>query len=53
VTAGQTYTLTATGKSSESMDGYIYTINQNGIKSSNLPGGSSAACWLIKEGGSC
>lgn len=53
VTAGQTYTLTATGESSERMGGYTYTINQKGIKSSDLPGGSSAACWLIKEGGSC
>jgi type IV pilus assembly protein PilE len=53
VTTGQTYTLTATGVAAEGMGGYTYTLNQQGIKSSALPGGSAAACWLIKEGASC
>ncbi len=52
-TNGQTYTLTATGVAAEGMDGYLYTINQRGEKSSDLPDGSSAACWLIGKGSSC
>jgi len=52
-TDGQTYTLTATGVAAEGMDGYLYTINQRGVKSSDLPDGSSAACWLMGKGSSC
>jgi len=53
VTDGQTYTLTATGVAAEDMDGYSYTINHRGVKSSDLPDGSSAACWRMKTGSSC
>lgn len=52
VTAGQTYTLTATGVSTENMGGYTYTINNKGVKSSTVPGGSGA-CWIMSENGSC
>ena len=52
-TDGQTYTLTATGVAAEGMDDYLYTINQRGAKSSDLPDGSSAACWLMGKGSSC
>jgi len=52
-TTGQTYTITATGVASEKMDGYTYTIDQKGVKSSDWPDGSSAACWLIKSGSTC
>lgn len=53
VTAGQTYTLTATGLASQNMSGYTYTIDYQGTKSSTLPDGSVAACWRTRTGSSC
>jgi type IV pilus assembly protein PilE len=51
-----TYTGTATGKATESMGNFIYTINQANAKVSTItePGWSgSATCWSIRKDGSC
>ena len=47
----QTFTLTATGNSGLT-NGYVYTLNQNGVKGTTQFAGSSssAACWLTKAG---
>jgi type IV pilus assembly protein PilE len=47
----QTYTLTATGNSGLTT-GYVYTLNQNGVKGTTQFAGasSSAACWQTKAG---
>ncbi len=42
-----TFTLTAKGTSGKTMDGYTYTINQSGEKTSKTPAVSAAQpCWL-------
>lgn len=46
-----TYTLTATG--SNSLNGFEYTINQAGTKTSTTTWGDSASCWVRKSGGAC
>jgi len=49
------FTLTATGKGA--MEGFSYTVNQSGAKSSSVPTGSgwtgSSSCWVVKKDGSC
>lgn len=47
------YTLKATGKSSEGMGDYEFTINQDNAKSSKYAGTVGATCWLTTSGGSC
>ncbi len=54
--ADTTYTVTATGKSSEGMDSaFVYTVNQQGAKTSAGPTGwtSSSTCWAVRKDGSC
>lgn len=46
------YTITATGVAGL-MDGYTYTINQNNVKTSTVPGGVGATCWISKAGEAC
>jgi len=46
-----TFTLTATG--SGSLNGFEYTINQNGVKTSTTNWGNSNNCWVRKAGGAC
>jgi len=48
------YTLTATGTGK--MDGFVYTIDQNGNRSttgSPTGWGTSTTCWVDKKGGQC
>ncbi|WP_374243399.1 type IV pilin protein [Zoogloea sp.] len=41
------FTLTAKGTSGKTMDGYTYTINQSGEKTSKTPSvGAAQPCWL-------
>lgn len=52
----QSYTITATGNAANGMDGFIYTINQAGTRSSTVStawGGATSACWVTKKGGGC
>lgn len=50
-----TFTLTAKGNTAKGMDGYTYTINQSGEKTSKTPAVESArSCWLkTKDQTSC
>lgn len=48
------YTVTATGIGK--MNGFVYTINQNGTRTTtgSPPGwGTSASCWVDHKGGTC
>ncbi|WP_418117716.1 type IV pilin protein [Variovorax sp. 350MFTsu5.1] len=50
------YTITATGTSS--MAGFVYTIDQDGTRTSTITGvsgwtASSSSCWITNRGGSC
>ncbi|MDR1530020.1 MAG: prepilin-type cleavage/methylation domain-containing protein [Burkholderiales bacterium] len=52
-----TYTITATGTSGR-VNGFIYTINQDGTKATTgVPAHSGwitkTSCWVIKKDGSC
>ena len=48
-----TYTITATGVAAVGMNGYIYTIDDTGAKTSTLYDGTTGACWLNKPGQTC
>jgi type IV pilus assembly protein PilE len=54
-----TYTVTATGKASQAMGGFVYTVDQaNNRKTTGLPTGWSGAgagstCWVSKKNGDC
>lgn len=55
-TSATAYTITATG--SGNMAGFVYTINQDGTRSSAITGvsgwtASSANCWIASRGGVC
>lgn len=52
VDAATTYNLTITGNNSESMAGYIYTVNESNVRSSNI-NGVAYACWAKKIGDVC
>jgi type IV pilus assembly protein PilE len=53
------YTVTATGKATEHMGGFVYTIDQsNNRRTTSLPSGwsgagSASTCWVIKKNGDC
>lgn len=45
-----TFTITATGSSAKGMDGFTYTINQAGEKTSQTPSVDGAqSCWLMSK----
>jgi len=54
-----TFTATATGKATEAMGGFVYTVDQgNNRKTTSLPSGWSGAgvgstCWVSKKNGDC
>jgi type IV pilus assembly protein PilE len=48
-----TFTITATG-TADMISGWTYTIDQDGVKTSDgIDGSSNAACWITKASGSC
>jgi type IV pilus assembly protein PilE len=53
--AGNTYTVTATGRASHSMTAFEYSINQLGTKTTVKTkwGGTVNGCWVIRGNGSC
>lgn len=53
VSTANTYTITADGKSTQGMSGYQYTVNQINAKTSAVPGGTGATCWIIKKDDTC
>lgn len=48
-----TFTIRATGKSTQDLAGFEYSINQNNQKSSKYDGYVGDGCWLTKKGGTC
>ncbi|MEO8848031.1 MAG: type IV pilin protein [Casimicrobiaceae bacterium] len=49
-----TYTLTATGDATNAMDpSFVYTVNEQDVKTSAGPYGSSGTCWVTRHDGSC
>jgi len=54
--AANTYTVTATGKSTEGMGSFAFTINQDGVRATTgVPSGWSnpGSCWVMRKDGSC
>lgn len=47
-----TYTLSANAVSGLGIDGFSFTVNQDGAKTSNFDG-TTGNCWLTKKTGSC
>ncbi|MEO6928130.1 MAG: type IV pilin protein [Casimicrobiaceae bacterium] len=48
------YTLTATGDPSNAMDAsFVYSVNEQDVKTSAGPYGSSASCWVTRKDGTC
>jgi type IV pilus assembly protein PilE len=52
---GQQFTLTATGKATENLNGYVYTVdNQDQQKTVTFDGVNvDKACWIKKAGETC
>ena len=48
-----TYTLAATGKSTQNMGNFAFTVNQDNAKTSTYDGTAGASCWLTSSSGSC
>lgn len=55
-----TYTLTATGNSSNGMGGFTYTVNESNVRASTVTSpapsawqSSQSACWITNTGGGC
>ncbi|HSI44465.1 MAG TPA: type IV pilin protein [Methylotenera sp.] len=46
-----TYMITATNRAT--LPAFVYTINQNNIKTSTTTWGNSASCWVTKRGAAC
>lgn len=51
------YSVTATGKASTNMGGFVYTIDQANVRTSTITGVSgwtgNATCWVLGPGGAC
>jgi type IV pilus assembly protein PilE len=51
------YGVTATGKASANMGGFVYTIDQANVRASTITGVSgwsgNATCWVLGPGGAC
>ncbi len=50
---GQGFTVTATGNGTNSITGYVFTLNDQGARTTTaFPGATvPASCWLTKSGG--
>lgn len=49
---GTTYTIKATGTGN--LSGFVYTLNQQGVRTTTSTAwGSSTSCWIIRKGGTC
>ncbi len=47
-----TFTITATG--SGNVAGFVYTLNEAGVRATTGGDwGTNAACWIIRKGGTC
>ncbi|MGI8894867.1 MAG: type IV pilin protein [Casimicrobiaceae bacterium] len=52
---GQNWTITATGKSTNGMGGFVYTLTQSNVRATTGTYWSvtSATCWVVKKDGTC
>lgn len=48
-----TYTLRATGRASNNMGAFEFTVNQDNAKTSKFDGTVGSSCWLTSSSGSC
>ncbi len=51
-----TYKLEATGVAAQGMGGFVFSIDQNGVKATSaVPAGwtTSATCWVTNKAGTC
>lgn len=48
-----TYTLRATGRTSQNMGNFSFTVNQDNAKTSTFDGTAGSSCWLTSSSGSC
>jgi type IV pilus assembly protein PilE len=47
-----TYTITATG--SGTVQGFVYTLNEQGVRATTGGDwGTNTTCWIIRKGGTC
>lgn len=53
VSDANTYTITATGRAAQNVDGLIFTIDQDNLKTSEYDGTVGADCWLSSKSGAC
>jgi type IV pilus assembly protein PilE len=54
VCAANTYTLTATGNGSNGMTNtFVYTVNQDGLRTSGAWGYTAGDCWITRKDGTC
>lgn len=57
VLTATTYTVNATGISTKSLVGFVYSIDQTNTRRTVTAGagwsGSGSACWVVKQDGSC
>jgi type IV pilus assembly protein PilE len=52
-----TYTITATGRAAQGMDGFVFTVNELNTQASVITGqaatagfSSNATCWVVRKG---
>jgi type IV pilus assembly protein PilE len=48
-----TYTLIASGKASQKMENFEFTVNQDNSKTSKYDGTVGGSCWLTSSSGVC
>lgn len=48
-----TYTLNATGRASQNMGNFSFSVNQDNAKTSTYDGTVGATCWLTSSSGTC
>lgn len=57
-----TFSVTATGRATAGMLGFVYSVNETNVQATTIVGGSpaaldgwtgNAACWVIRKGGAC
>lgn len=50
-----TYQLVATGRAAKGMTGFVFTVDQNNVRTSVGPGGwtPGANCWFVRKAGDC
>lgn len=53
VTDATTYTITAAGRANHDLANFIFTINQDNLKTSIYEGAVGPNCWITRKGRTC